>query len=157
INQPAPISDPTTGEVDAGNWSVAASWTAFDPTTNQNATSGVYFANLVPTNTGEKASQILFIVRDNSSHSNILIQTSDSTWQAYTAWGAGSTWGGNSVGGNSLYQGSFSGTSNSQTPGRAYAVSYNRPLTIDGVQGGFGTYDSFWHGEYPMVYWLEQN
>src|SRR5262249_28529726 len=49
INQPAPISDPTTGEVDAGNWSVAASWTAIDPTTSQNATSGIYFANLVPT------------------------------------------------------------------------------------------------------------
>src|SRR5215472_19303929 len=24
--QPAPVTDPTTGEVDAGNWSVAASW-----------------------------------------------------------------------------------------------------------------------------------
>jgi hypothetical protein len=33
IVQPAPISDPSTGEVDAGNWSVAACWTAVDPTT----------------------------------------------------------------------------------------------------------------------------
>ncbi len=121
------------------------------------ATSGIYFANLVPTNTGEAASQIIFIVRADESHSDILFQTSDSTWQAYNTWGAGSTWGGNSFGGNSLYQGSFAGTASSATPGRAYAVSYNRPLTIDGVSGGFGSYDSVWHGEYPMVYWLEEN
>ena len=157
IDQLGPISDPNTGMVDAGNWTVAASWTAIDPTTHQNATSGVYFANLVPTNTNEAASQIIFIVRDDSSHSNILFQTSDGTWQAYNTWGAGGTWGGNSFGGNSLYQGSFSGTAGSIVPGRAYAVSYNRPLAIDGVAGGYGSYNSFWHGEYPMVYWLEEN
>ena len=36
-------------------------------------------------------------------------------------------------------------------------MSYNRPLAIDGVAGGYGSYNSFWHGEYPMVYWLEEN
>src|SRR5262249_45819964 len=82
----------------------------------------------------------------------------DSTWQAYNTWGTGSPWGNNSFGGNSLYQGTFSGSAGSRTtPNRAYAVSYNRPLTIDGLRGGFGDYNSVWHTEYPMVRWLEAN
>ena len=50
---------------------------------------------------------VYFVVRADESHSDILFQTSDSTWQAYNYWGAGSPWGTNSVGGNNLYQGSF--------------------------------------------------
>src|SRR5271166_172862 len=149
--QPAPLSDPNTGEVDAGNWSVSASWAV-----PVDATSGIYFANLVREDTGN-ASRIVFVVRNDASHSQILFQTSDSTWQAYNTWGTGSTWGKNAYGGNSLDQGSFAGTSSSQTPGRAYAVSYNRPLTIDGGSGGFGDYNSVFHAEYPMVRWLESN
>ena len=56
------------------------------------------------------ASHIVFIVRDDASHSDLLFQTSDTTWQAY-----------NSYGGNSLYTGA--------PAGRAYKVSYNRPFT----------------------------
>ena len=41
-NQPAPIHNTTTGEYDAGNWSVSASWAV--PST---AVSGVYLADLV--------------------------------------------------------------------------------------------------------------
>ena len=41
------------------------------------------------------ASHIFFIVRDDTSHSDLLFQTSDTTWQAY-----------NDYGGNSLYTGS---------------------------------------------------
>ena len=40
------------------------------------------------------ASHMVFIVRDDASHSDLLFQTSDTTWQAY-----------NSYGGNSLYTG----------------------------------------------------
>ena len=39
-----------------------------------------------------RRSQISFVVRDDSSHSDIVLQTSDTTWQAY-----------NTYGGNSLY------------------------------------------------------
>jgi N,N-dimethylformamidase beta subunit-like, C-terminal len=52
------------------------------------------------------ASHVFFVVRHNSSHSDVLFQTSDTTWQAY-----------NDYGGNSLYVG--------QPAGRAYKVSYN--------------------------------
>ena len=75
--QPSCISTASTGLIDCGNWAVSASWTV--PTT---AVSGVYLAELVRNDTGGK-SQIPFVVRDDASHSNVLYQTSDATWQAY--------------------------------------------------------------------------
>ena len=71
--------------------------------------SGIYFAKLVRTD-GGGSSHVTFIVRDDDGHSDVLFQTSDTTWQAY-----------NQYGGNSLYVGS--------PAGRAYKVSYNRPFT----------------------------
>ena len=54
---------------------------------------GVYFAQLVRTDTGGD-SHIDFVVRDDDGQSDLLFQTSDTTWQAY-----------NRYGGNSLYVG----------------------------------------------------
>jgi hypothetical protein len=132
--QPAPLKDLTTGLVDCGNWSVSASWVV-----PADATSGVYFARPTRDDTGG-ATKILFIVRNDQSHSDIQFQTSDTTWQAYNTWG-----------GTSLYQG---GTLPS---GGGTKVSYNRPITLEDTSGGYGTYNSFWHAEYPMVRWLEAN
>ncbi len=52
---------------------------------------GVYLAHLVRNDTGG-SSLIPFVVRNDASHSDIVVQTSDETWQAY-----------NTYGGNSLY------------------------------------------------------
>jgi methionine-rich copper-binding protein CopC len=133
-NQPAPLTNATTGLIDAGNWSVSASWNV--PTT---AVSGVYLARLVRNDTGG-ASLITFIVRADDSHSDLLFQTSDATWQAYNTWG-----------GNSVY-----GT-NGDLDERAFEVSYNRPLNDAATSGGLGDYNSFFYAEYPMVRWLEAN
>src|SRR5262245_11407452 len=104
--QPACLSDVSTGLLDCGNWAVSASWTV-PPT----ATSGIYIAKLVRQDPEDgRASHIPFVVRDDGGHSDLLFQTSDTTWQAY-----------NTYGGNSLYFGS--------PAGRAYKVSYNRPFT----------------------------
>jgi methionine-rich copper-binding protein CopC len=129
-NQPSPLVDTTTGLIDAGNWQVSASWGV--PTS---ATSGIYIANIIREDTGS-GSQMVFVVRDDDSHSDVLFQTSDSTWQAYNSWG-----------GNSFYTGS--------PAGRAYKISYNRPFntrtsTSNGRDFVFGE-------EYPMVRWLEAN
>lgn len=132
VNQAAPLTDPATGLIDCGNWSVTATWNV--PTT---AVSGVYFARLVRDDTGG-ASHVFFVIRDDSSHSDLLFQTSDSTWQAY-----------NSYGGRSLYD--------NNPINRAYKVSYNRPLNDRGIVGGFGDYNSPFYSEYPMVRWLEAN
>jgi hypothetical protein len=128
-SQPNCINQAATGLIDCGNWAVSGSWAV--PAT---ATSGIYFAKLVRTDTGG-ASHIFFVVRNDASNSNLLFQTSDTTWQAY-----------NSYGGNSLYTGS--------PAGRAYKVSYNRPFNTRAVDGG---QDSVFNAEYPMVRWLESN
>lgn len=127
--QPYCLNEPTTGLVDCGNWKISASWSV-----PSDATSGIYFARAVRTDTGG-ASHIVFIVRDDASHSDLLYQTSDTTWQAY-----------NDYGGNSLYVGS--------PAGRAYKVSYNRPFNTRGNE-----FKRAWlfGDEYPMVRWLEAN
>jgi hypothetical protein len=139
-NQPAPVTNSTTGEVDAGNWAVTASWAV--PAT---AVSGVYFAHLVDNTNTSNENEIPFIVRADESTSDILFQTSDTTWQAYNGWGGANFYGGNGPGGDSA-------------PGRAYKLSYNRPIaTRDGVGTFAGPQDFLFGGEYPAIFWLEQN
>jgi hypothetical protein len=127
--QPNCLSQPATGLIDCGNWGVSASWAV-----PSNATSGVYIAKPTRDDTGG-ASHIVFIVRDDASTSDMLYQTSDTTWQAY-----------NDYGGNSLYTG--------QPAGRAYKVSYNRPFTTRTVWNGE---DWIFNAEYAMIRWLERN
>jgi hypothetical protein len=134
-SQPAPITDPSTGLIDYGNWAVSGSWQV--PT---NATSGLYIARLVRTDTGG-ASHIAFVVRNDSSTSDIYYKTSDTTWQAY-----------NDYGGNSLYVGTGPGGGLAAV-GRAYKVSYNRPFNTRGDS----SQDWLFNAEYPMIRWLEAN
>jgi hypothetical protein len=60
--QPAPVSNPSIGLVDAGNWSVSASWAV--PVT---AVSGVYIAHLVRQDSTSGENHIPFIVRDDQT------------------------------------------------------------------------------------------
>ena len=139
--QPACLSDTQpTGLVDCGNWAVSASW-AVPPT----AVSGLYLAHLVRNDTGG-SSLIPFVVRNDASHSDILFQTDDETWEAYNTW-PGTT-------GNDLYQCNDNcppGTSDSYTG--AAAVSYNRPWIPGGPNGA----SWFMYAEYPMIRFLEEN
>src|SRR5262245_17745538 len=76
--QPACVTDPTTGLFDCGTWATSATWS----TAGQ--TSGVYVAKLTRIDSGVPAtagSHIVFVVRDDSRHANLLFQTSDTTWQ----------------------------------------------------------------------------
>ncbi|HSL00487.1 MAG TPA: N,N-dimethylformamidase beta subunit family domain-containing protein [Rubrobacteraceae bacterium] len=120
------------GLVDCGTWGVSASWQV-----PADAVSGIYFAKLVREDATAGASHVVFVVRDDDGNSDLLFQTSDTTWQAY-----------NQYGGNSLYVGG-PGTN----PGRAYKVSYNRPFTTRGTS----VEDWLFNSEYPMVRWLERN
>jgi hypothetical protein len=128
-SQPAPVYDAATGETDCGNWDESAHWDV--PAA---AVSGVYVARLVRTDT-QGANHIMFVVRDDASHSDVLMSTSDGTWEAY-----------NSYGGNSLYVGS--------PAGRAYKVSYNRPYV---TRGGSERASFFFNADYPLIRWLESN
>ncbi|WP_244443083.1 DUF4082 domain-containing protein [Bradyrhizobium sp. Ai1a-2] len=139
-NQPAPLRDASTGLVDAGNWAVSASWDV-----PADAASGVYIAKLVRQDGTSGENHIPFIVRDDSSTSDVVFQTSDTTWQAYNGWGGANFYGGN-------------GPATGQGAGRAYAVSYNRPIATRGNVGTFaGPQDYLFGAEYAAIYWLEQN
>ena len=133
-SQPPCLTDVGTKLVDCGNWAISASWQV-----PSNAVSGIYFAHLIRTDTGGD-SHIVFVVRNDASHSAMLFQTSDETWEAY-----------NGYGGSSLYgpDGLFDLTN------RAYKVSYNRPFDTR----GFGAEAVTWlfGAEYPMVRFLEAN
>ncbi|WP_091248482.1 DUF4082 domain-containing protein [Arthrobacter sp. ok909] len=136
-SQPACLTDATSGLVDCGNWAVSASWTV--PST---AVSGVYFAHLVRNDTGGD-SMIPFVVRNDSSTSPMVVQTSDTTWQAY-----------NNYGGNSLYSCTVACPSGSPLAYKAaYKVSYNRPFNSTGDQGHSWLMDT----EYPMIRFIEAN
>ncbi|BAY31536.1 Ig domain protein group 1 domain protein [Nostoc carneum NIES-2107] len=131
-SQPACLTNSSTALYDCGNWKQSAAWTI-----PANATSGIYFAKAVLTSGATGSSHIFFIVRDDSSTSDILFQTSDTTWQAY-----------NTYGGASLY------TGGPGPKGGAYKVSYNRPFNTRSVDSG---QDWVFNAEYPMVRWLEAN
>lgn len=130
-NQPACLVNASLGLVDCGNWAPSATWQI--PTS---VVSGVYIAKLNQLD-GPGTSWITFIVRDDASTSNLLFQTSDTTWQAY-----------NDYGGYSLYTAPAS-----SSVGRAYKVSYNRPFATA------NTKPESWitNAEVPMIRWLEAN
>ncbi|HEY3758579.1 MAG TPA: DUF4082 domain-containing protein [Solirubrobacteraceae bacterium] len=137
--QPACLTSSATGLIDCGNWGVSASWTV-----PSNAVSGVYIALLVRNDTGGE-SQIPFVVRNDSSHSEILLQTSDATWEAY-----------NDYGGNSLYTCTVACPSGEPEGYKAaYSVSYNRPFDGSFATDGGSSY--LYYAEYQMMYWLEEN
>ena len=123
------LTSPATEIFDCGTWAVSATWDV-----PSDAISGVYIAHLQRSDTGGE-SQIPFVVRNDASTSKILFQTSDSTWQAY-----------NTYGGADFYQGDVNG--------RAYQISYNRPILTRGASQGR---DYLFANEYPMLRYLERN
>lgn len=129
--QPACLSDSATNLTDCGNWGVSASWQV--PAT---AVSGLYLAIPTRDDTGG-ASHIPFVVRNDASHSDILVQTSDETWEAY-----------NPYGGHSLY-----GDTSFNLDNRAYKVSYNRPFWTRNFEAATWLFNA----EYPMIKWIEAN
>jgi hypothetical protein len=133
--QPNCLYEADTLLVDCGNWAESASWTV-----PAGATSGVYLAKLNrgPHSSLTGTSHAIFIVRDDPGASDILFQTSDTTWQAYNSYGLSDQ-------SSSLYTG-------------ATKVSYNRPFNTRGQHGVYASNASwFFAYEYPMVRWLEAN
>ena len=108
VLQTTPSPDPTTGLIEC-------EWTsAYTLTVPQTWTTGIYLARLTG-NVSGKQSYIIFVVRDDSSHSALVFNSSVTTFQAYNFWPGGSN-------GKSLY---------AWAPGgRAWKVSFNRPYVL---------------------------
>jgi hypothetical protein len=110
--QPMPDTDPATGLADCAwvNPFVLATATPNDP---DGWHSGVFLARLTAGDSGAQ-SYILFVVRDDHRHADLLVQLSVTTYQAYNPWG-----------GKSLYKWGSSGRE------RAAKVSFNRPYAAN--------------------------
>ncbi|MDE3009409.1 MAG: DUF4082 domain-containing protein [Pseudomonadota bacterium] len=128
-SQPACLVDQPTLLTDCGNWAVSASWVV-----PANATSGVYIGKLTRTDTGG-TSHMIFIVRNDASHSDVLFQTSDPSWQAYNH-----------------FSPDFYDCMNTANC-RGYKLSYNRPFTTRSVEPETWVFNA----EFPMIKWLEAN
>ena len=90
-----------------------------------------------------RASYIYFVVRDDSSRSDILFQTADTTWQAYNRYGGHCTYGRLDPNHPRLHGG----------PPRAFKVSYIRPLETR----HYRAVNTVFNAEYPFVRFLEAN
>jgi hypothetical protein len=124
--QPTPSPDPTTHLVEC-QWNDPYQLhipNSSDPT---DWASGVYLVKLTGGASG-KQNYIIFVVRDDARSSDLLFQSSVTTFEAYNNWG-----------GWSLY-----------TQPRAYMVSFDRPYV-----GNEGAGD-FFYFEYSMVRFLER-
>ena len=161
VDQALPLYNAELGMVDAGNWLVTDSWNV-----PADAVSGVYIARLQMLDgngnpIAGQTNQIPFIVRNDGVEADIVLQTSDTTWQAYNGWTGGL---GTAGGGLNLYGDSANLVDRDPIPGassnaadRGYAVSYNRPfLTRDGVGAYAGPHDFLYGADYAAIYFLEQ-
>ena len=149
IRQPPPKENEASGLIEC-NWKDPYILRISDDSTDD-WISGVYLAKLTASRTG-KQSYIIFVVRDDDRKSDILFQSSVTTYQAYNNWGYKSLYRWNSHA-KQAYKVSFN---------RPYAMSPNRKAAYGIGAGEFltnfqpkrRTSSAGW--EYNMVRWLEK-
>jgi hypothetical protein len=100
-----------------------------------------------------RASHIFFVVRDDAGRHDILVQTADTTWQAYNGYGGYTTYGSFDypfthgpdarVDHDALKPG--------EAPRRAFKASYARPL----VTRDYRPVNMPFNSEYPLIRFLE--
>lgn len=152
VKQPLPIIDKGTGLIECDWQDPYVLKIPDNPNDPTQWASGFYLAKLTGSKSG-KQSYIIFVVRDESRPSDILFQSSVTTYQAYNNWG-----------GMSLYRWNSKGKQAAKVSfNRPYAISPNRAAAygvgagefITNVQPKRRTSNSGW--EYNMVRWLEKN
>lgn len=130
--QPAATINPTTLEADASSWTTNATWTI-----PADAVSGLYIA-LIRGATAGNFWRTPFVVRDDAQAADVIVKMSDTTWQAYNAWG-----------GKDLY-----GTDQGFSDGdRSFAVRYDRPIITERMR----PQSSWENAEWPLIQYLERN
>lgn len=131
VVQPGPTTDPRTGLHEAP-WAPS-----LKVTTDVDWPPGQYLLRLESSDGG--ADFVPMVIRDDGSTSDLLVQSSVTTWQAYNGWG-----------GASLYTG---------TRGRADVVSFDRPYTGNGSGEFLGReFEFIWMAErlgLDVSYWTD--
>src|SRR5205807_633196 len=122
----------------AGSGLVECNWTSsYHLTIPTDWVSGVYLAKLSLSSPAAE-SYIVFVVRDDSRNSDVLVQASFATYQAYNEWG-----------GSSLY-------TRSGDAKTGYKVSFNRPFWRNFGAGDFVSLNGNPGCEILLVRWLER-
>lgn len=121
-SQSSPTRDSTLGSVSC-SWTTNATWTV-----PSDAQSGVYYYLLRRTDTGGHIASGHFTVKADSMAGKMVCIVPDQTHQAYNRWG-GITDSGTTATGWSLYASGADGATWVFTD-RAYAVSFNRPYSV---------------------------
>ncbi|WCB95822.1 hypothetical protein DSM104299_04573 [Baekduia alba] len=137
--QPECVSDPgTTGTTDCSGWSAKAT-----VTTTTDWPSGVYLLKLTRED-NDAHGEIVLVVRDDGSHSQLAYKVPTNTYQAYNNWGGKSIYDFNSSTGD---------TALAHGP-RAVKVSYDRPY----AQAWTGDFmrDYYPRTDVAAVSWLER-
>lgn len=148
FRQPLPVEDPASGLIEC-DWKDP--YVLRIPDTPEEWTSGVYLVKLTASKS-QKQSYIIFVVRDDFRPSDLLFQSSVTTFQAYNNWGSKSLYRWNSKG-KQAYKVSFNRPyAKSPNPAAAYGVGAGEFLT--NVQPKRRTSSAGW--EYNMVRWLER-
>jgi hypothetical protein len=129
VNQPKATVESVTK-----TWS--APWTpSLTIDTDETWPPGQYLLRLESDNGG--ATFVPLVIRDDGSHSDLLMQSAVATWQAYNGWGGASIYTGNN--------------------GRADVVSFDRPYTGNGSGEFLGReFEFIWFVErvgYDVSYW----
>ncbi len=133
----------TTCPTDATTGLIACNWfSAYTLTVPSTWTSGVYVALL--TNSQNWQNYIIFVVRDDARTAELLVQISDTTYQAYNNYPSDNTTG------KSLYANISYGANTTAGNPSAVKVSFDRPYADKGA-GQFFSY------EYYLVRWLERS
>ncbi|MBE9033811.1 DUF4082 domain-containing protein [aff. Roholtiella sp. LEGE 12411] len=132
VTQPAlTLRDPNTRLYDGSNWT-----TSYTLAVGSDWVSGLYIAKL--THQSGKQAHIWFVVRHDASTSNILFQSSFTTFLAYNKMSNHSTYGYNSLGGQT-----------------ASKVSYDVPFAAASNLIATDEFNTMLQYEYNMVRWLE--
>ena len=131
-------SDPGCWRADNGQHGPAA-----EPTPSAHAYGALGHGRLANALREPRASHIYFVVRDDEGCSDLLFQTSDTTWQAYNRYGGHCTYARFNPDNPRMHGG----------PPRSYKVSYNRPFETR----CYRAVNMVFNGEYPFIRWLEAN
>jgi hypothetical protein len=144
--QPAPTIDSYGATVCA--WSTTATWNI-----PADLVPGVYIANIRRSDTPAHAHNTIFVVRTPkpaARQNQILIKTSEFTWQAYNIWGNFGEDGGTFTGRSVYGQGSAEPFTLAK---RSFAVSFDRPFSVQTSDDITSFYDS----EISLINFLEGN
>jgi hypothetical protein len=126
----------TTGVTDCSTWS-----TSTTVTTSASWPSGVYILKLVRDD-NDAANEILLVVRDDASTSDIVYQVPTTTYQAYNAYG------------KTFYDWNSGGPDTVAGTSRAVKVSDDRPNSTPAASPSF-RYDWYTRTDVAAVSWLE--